>query len=190
MSRGVSRDQVEANFVLMFTVPDSLTRNKQYCNVYNQTLIHITFRVSLKQSKFGKARYVPIQSRKWLFVYCISGYASFIGRVQRKYYRCSQKTYCSSYTYHLYFCMPCITKTAVVSLSYSAIASQYLTMQLQNVHSLNGYCNSRPRTPTFRVKVSFTDELAMTSITNIHNEHVWSDSSLPSAMRGFRQPVG
>jgi hypothetical protein len=40
------------------------------------TRMCITFGVSLKQSKLGKARYTAIQHGKWLFVYSISWHAS------------------------------------------------------------------------------------------------------------------
>jgi hypothetical protein len=57
------------NFVLMFMVPDTLTPNKQFCNVDNYTLIRIIFGVSWKKSTLGKARYMPMQHGEWLLIY-------------------------------------------------------------------------------------------------------------------------
>jgi hypothetical protein len=77
------------NFVLMFTVPDSLIPNLQYYEVLWQTLIQITFWVILKQSKLGKAHYILIQHGKWIFISWICG--SCAKRVQWECYRCYQK---------------------------------------------------------------------------------------------------
>jgi hypothetical protein len=52
------------DFVLVFKVPDILTLNTQYSNVAEYILIRFTIQISLKHSKLGRARYIPISHRK------------------------------------------------------------------------------------------------------------------------------
>jgi hypothetical protein len=94
---------------------------------------------------------------------------------------------CSSYRYH-----PCPYRT----LQEQQLYSYYIqTVQMLVPHDTSARCTFCQRVlqqlaenPTFTVKVSFTDELCFTrtGITNIHNEHVWSDKN-SHAIRSHNQ---
>jgi hypothetical protein len=71
-------------------------------------------------------------------------------------------------------------------------------MHIEDTHSDTGFCNSQPK--TLCLKQMFYSQVNCTSprteITDIHNEHKWSDenphvdSISPMAMTVFHQPMG